>query len=220
MYKKCGEKSRCGLSEAERKTRPKEGGKKREIRFRGTNNIKGGLGFSLGSHSHPSLSLITPFRLEDKNSLSPFHLSNSQISPLSRDKMAPPKVTPELIAQVRSKVLEMYEKEKEMYEESDIARLKTEDLLVSRYLTREQLDPLAAIETMNGAFRWAKRQGMGKIAESEFSPELLSLVQYQGKDKNGNRTVYIRYKTAKKIVKRNSKVSLHYMKGFKYSFFQ
>jgi len=106
---------------------------------------------------------------------------------------------------VRSKVLAMYEDDKGLYEQHDIERLKTEDLLIERYLTREGCDPLAAIETMNGAFRWAKRQGIGKITESEFSPELLSLVQYQGKDKNGNRTVYIRYKTGKKICKRNSK---------------
>jgi len=119
--------------------------------------------------------------------------------------MAPPKLTPEMIAQVRAKVLSLYEDEKSLYEESDIARLKTEDLLVERYLTREQLDVLAAIETMNGAFRWGKRQGIGSIKESEFSPELHSMVQYQGKDKNGNRTIFIRYKTAKKIAKRNSK---------------
>jgi len=119
--------------------------------------------------------------------------------------MAPPKVTPQLIAEVRSKVLAMYEDAKEMYDERDIERLKTEDLLIQRYLTREGCDALAAVETMNGAFRWAKRQGVGDIKESDFSPELLSLVQYQGKDKNGNRTVYIRYKTAKKICKRNSK---------------
>jgi len=120
--------------------------------------------------------------------------------------MGPAKVTPQLIAEVRSKVLAMYEDSKDLYEEHDIERLKTEDFLIERYLTREGCDPLAAIETMNGAFRWAKRQGVQKIQESEFSPELLSLVQYQGKDKNGNRTVYIRYKTAKKICKRNSKV--------------
>jgi len=119
--------------------------------------------------------------------------------------MGPTKVSSEMIAQVRSKVLSMYEDNKELYEESDIQRLKTEDLLVERYLTREQCDPLAAIETMNGAFRFGKRQGIGSISESEFSPELLSVIQYQGKDKSGNRTVYIRYKTAKKILKRNSK---------------
>lgn len=119
--------------------------------------------------------------------------------------MAPPKVTPQLIAEVRSKVLAMYEDAKDMYEEKDIERLKTEDMLVERYLTREACDPLAAVETMNGAMRWMKRQGISKINESEFSPDLLNLVQYQGKDKNGNRTVYIRYKTGKKICKRNSK---------------
>jgi len=119
--------------------------------------------------------------------------------------MAPKKVTPEQIAQVRAEVLKMYEASKEMYEESDIARLKSEDLLVERYITREQGDVLGAIEVLNGAFRFGKRQGIGKIAESEFSPELLALIQFQGKDKAGNKTVYIRYKTAKKILKRNSK---------------
>jgi len=133
--------------------------------------------------------------------------------------MGPTKVSKELVAQVRAQVLTMYEDNKSMYEESDIQRLKTEDLLVERYLTREQLDPLAAIETMNGAFRFGKRQGIGNIAESEFTPELHSLIQYQGKDKSGNRTVYIRYKTAKKILKRNSKegeklkrLSMYYFK--------
>jgi len=87
--------------------------------------------------------------------------------------MAPPKLTPEMIAQVRAKVLSLYEDEKSLYEESDIARLKTEDLLVERYLTREQLDVLAAIETMNGAFRWGKRQGIGSIKESEFSQNFI-----------------------------------------------
>jgi len=129
------------------------------------------------------------------------------------------KITPALISQVRSTVLSTYEENKSLYEESDIQRLKNEDLLVERYLTREKLDPLAAIETMNGAFKFGKRQGIGSINESEFSPELLSLVQYQGKDKNGQRTVYFRYKTGKKILKRNSKegeklkrLSLYYFK--------
>jgi len=119
--------------------------------------------------------------------------------------MGPTKVTPQQIAEVRSKVLAGYEDAKALYEESDIERLKTEDLWIERYLTREGGDVLAAIETMSGAMRWAKRLGIKKITESEFSPELLSLVQYQGKDKAGNRTVYIRYKTGKKIAKRNSK---------------
>jgi len=119
--------------------------------------------------------------------------------------MAPAKPTPALVAQVRTAVMAMYDSAPQLYEESDIARLKTEDLLVERYLTREKCDPLAAIETMNGAFRWGKRQGIGSIKESEFTPEQLNLIQYQGKDKNGNRTVYIRYKTAKKMLKRNSK---------------
>lgn len=120
--------------------------------------------------------------------------------------MAPPSVPAALVAQVRSKVLEMVNEHPDEYYPSDIARVKDEgDLLVSRYLTREQLDPLSAIETLNGAMRFAKRQGVLEIKESEFSPELLSLIQFQGKDKNGNRIVYIRYKTAKKILKRNSK---------------
>jgi len=119
--------------------------------------------------------------------------------------MAPKKVSPEMIAQVRNEVLRMYEEHKDRYEEADIQRIKTDDLLIQRYLTREDLNVEEAIETLSGAYRWSKRNGLSKIQESEFSPELLSLVQYQGKDKNGHRCVYIRYKTAKKIVKRNAK---------------
>jgi len=120
--------------------------------------------------------------------------------------MGPPKPTPALIAQVRKAALEAYEKNKELYDAADIERIKNEDLLVERYLTREQCDPEATIELISCALRYSKRVGLAQIKESEFSPELLSMVQFQGKDKQGNRTIYIRHKTAKKILKRNSKV--------------
>jgi len=116
-----------------------------------------------------------------------------------------PKVDGALITQVRGKVLAAYESSKELYHEDDIGRIKNEDAFISRYLTREQLDPLAAVETITGGFRFAKRMGIRDIKESEFTPELLSMVVFGGKDKNGNQMVYLRYKTAKKIVKRNSK---------------
>jgi len=116
-----------------------------------------------------------------------------------------PKVTPAMISEVRAKVLAAYETSKELYHEDDITKVKTEDSYISRFLTRELLDPLAAVETITGALRFVKRQGARDIKESEFTPELLSLLQKGGKDKSGTQIYFIRYKTAKKIVKRNSK---------------
>jgi len=115
------------------------------------------------------------------------------------------KPTKDQIAECRQKILEAYEANKDLYYEADINRIRSEDVLVERYLSREMCDVDSAVEIATGGLRFTKRQKIPEIKESEFSPELHSIPQYQGVDKKGNRTVFLRYKVAKKILKRNSK---------------
>ncbi|OTF71639.1 hypothetical protein BLA29_002903 [Euroglyphus maynei] len=106
----------------------------------------------------------------------------------------------EIIAEIRSHLLDLYAKNKELYDENDIERIRNEDRLIERdYLFRKSVKD--SKEMMAAAMRFRKEMGAPKLKATDFPIEFhkLAIVFPYGYDKYGNGLIYLRPRLFRRI---------------------
>jgi hypothetical protein len=107
-----------------------------------------------------------------------------------------------LVKELRDKFMEEYNKEKDLYHETDIRKVLTDDWYVKRFLLARNRDVHESCQMMMEALKWKKSEGIHDLDGSYFPAEqfkLSSLFVY-APDKEGNITIYFRVKYVLKHV--------------------
>ena len=96
-----------------------------------------------------------------------------------------------LVKELRDKFMEEYNKEKDLYHETDIRKVLTDDWYVKRFLLARNRDVNESCQMMMEALKWKKSEGIHDLDGSYFPAEqfkLSSLFVY-APDKEGNITI-------------------------------
>lgn len=106
----------------------------------------------------------------------------------------------EKIAEVRSHILDLYNENKELYDENDIKRILHEDYLIERdLLIRKSIKDTK--EMLPAALRFRKELNVSKLKAVDFPLEFhkLAIVFHSGYDKEGNGLIYLRLKHYRRV---------------------
>ena len=101
-----------------------------------------------------------------------------------------------LVAELRDKFLQEYEKEKDFYHKNDIRKVSTDDWYVKRFLLARNRDVKESCQMMMDALKWKKSEGIHDLVGSYFPEEQfkLSSMFVYAPDREGNITIYFRVK--------------------------
>ena len=107
----------------------------------------------------------------------------------------------QIVIKVRESFLEEYEKNKELYYEGDIEKIKEDDWYVTRFILRNKKKVEPSVEMLKNSMQWRKEFGIPFMKETDFPQEFFrigGIFPYE-KDREGNAVIYMRIKIHKKI---------------------
>ena len=111
------------------------------------------------------------------------------------------KISSAAVQELRHKILEVIQKNPELYYEKDVERLKTNEWPIRRFLNHQKMNSEKAFEALDKSLKWRKSFGVLDISDKDFPKEAYQaapLILY-GKDLNGAQLFILRSRVARKI---------------------
>ncbi|KAH7636921.1 motile sperm domain-containing protein 2 [Dermatophagoides farinae] len=106
----------------------------------------------------------------------------------------------EKINEIREYIEKQYEKNKELYDESDIERVRTDDWTVERFIRRRKTMK-ESIEMLDNTLKFRHEMDMPRLKEDDFPEEFhkIGTMFCYANDKQGNGMIYFRIRLHRKV---------------------